>query len=148
MNTGRSWFNIFARDCKGQPVFLPTDQFTLMIWSSEKKAGPVKTKIITQSEQDICNNGSIDDIATHRVTYYPSFAGQYNIDIMTQGSSLQNVPIKVTLRHGASGAMTNNLGFKITLKSQYEDGRIKDGVGRDQFEAEVKDGFGRLTEVK
>jgi filamin len=113
-------FTIHAKDPKGNPLTAGGDTFKVDI------NGPVHV-----TPHIVDNNDG-----TYSVTYEPTEAGDYKIDITLDGHHIKDAPHHVTVKEGTDAGFSGFGSFTLTVVAKDKKGNPKT-FGGDLFEVEI-----------
>lgn len=113
-------FTIHARDPKGNPLTQGGDHFKVDIH------GPVHVEPVVVDNND----------GTYTVTYEPTEAGEYKVDITLDGHHIKDAPHHVTVREGTDVGFSGFGSFTLTVVAKDKKGNPKT-FGGDAFEVTI-----------
>jgi len=113
-------FTIHAKDPKGAPLTQGGDEFKVDIH------GPVEVKPLVIDNND----------GTYTVTYDPTVAGDYKVDITLDGHHIKDAPHHVSVREGTDAGLSGFGSFTLTVVAKDKKGVAKT-FGGDAFEVTI-----------
>jgi len=122
IGSGRSCFDIIAKDCHGKPSFVDPSRLKLsirdpsgLVFNVNSGKQMVHSEIKVESKTSNAVDPATGDRITHRVTYIPKKAGKYVIDVKSDKASLKNAPVELILKKGGSGKHTSGMKCVLTV---------------------------------